>query len=177
MKTALTAKHLCLVCSLLLFLISGCSQTVEVEGPGVEFLTAFFTSNQNQRWDTLQNADVASEETANAATAAYLSGLSPLCTEACLASIAQNRQLSQLDSLAERYGCALVPETVTVSTPNESHAATFEVELSVQQGEDSIGTVKQQGELTFADGSDTPLVDNIWFASLDGISAFLEEMK
>lgn len=175
MKTALTAKHLCLVCSLLLFLISGCTQTVEVKDPGVEFLTAFFTSNQDERWDTLQSADLTSQETANTASAEYLSGLSPLCTEACLTSIAQNRQLSQLDSLAEQYDCTFVPKNVTVSAPNESHVATFEIELSVQQGEDSIGTVTQQGELTFAD--DSALVDNIWFAGLDGISSFLEEME
>ena len=175
MKTALTAKRLCLVCSLLLFLISGCTQTVEVKGPGVEFLTAFFTSNQDERWDTLQSADLTSQKTANTASAEYLSGLSLLCTEACLASVAQNRQLSQLDSLAEQYDCTFVPQKVTVSAPNESHVATFEIELSVQQGEDSIGTVTQQGELTFAD--DSALVDNIWFAGLDGISSFLEEME
>lgn len=64
-------------------------------------------------------------ETANAATAAYLSGLSPFCTEECLTSVGQNRQLSQLDSLAEQHDCTFVPKKVTVSAPDESHVATL----------------------------------------------------
>lgn len=168
-------RRLCISFAVLLLLLSGCAPAPAPSDPGAAFLTAFFTSNQDERWDTLQSADLTSQETANTASAEYLSGLSPLCTEACLASIAQNRQLSQLDSLAEQYDCTFVPQKVTVSAPNESHVATFEIELSVQQGEDSIGTVTQQGELTFAD--DSALVDNIWFADLDGISSFLEEME
>lgn len=155
-----------------------CSQEKETKTTRNEleltFLTMLFTTNQEGRWDTYQDADFSDEKSANEAVEQYYSTFRTMCTEEGLAFMAANRLPYTFDEMAEKYNCSMKPEKITITWDGDT--VEFTLYLIVARDGENLGEVEQNGQLQLIQNDGEYLIDSVWIANLNDLMEFLASM-
>lgn len=163
---------------ILTIVLSGCSQEKKTKTTVDEleqtFLTSFFTTNQDGRWDTYQDADFSDEKSANEAVEQYYSAFRAMCTEEGVDSMAANRLPYVFDEMAEQYNCSIKPENITITQDEDT--VEFTLDLIVTRDGENLGEVEQSGQLQLIQSDGKYLVDSVWIANLNDLTEFLAGM-
>lgn len=134
-----------LVCALLL--LAGCAQrTAGPENTCAEYLTCYFTSDDQGRYTKLSGSDYSGQD-----LAAYYETFRPVAAERCIEEMTQNRQPLSLEQALARAGLSGRPDGLQL-TPyaeqEERSVYTFSLDLIVAAGDGAETRVPLTGQIT-----------------------------
>ena len=134
-----------LVCALLF--LAGCAQrTAGPENTCAEYLTCYFTSDDQGRYTKLSGSDYSGQD-----LAAYYETFRPVAAERCIEETTQNRQPLSLEQALARAGLSGRPDGLQL-TPyaeqEERSVYTFSLDLIVAAGDGAETRVPLTGQIT-----------------------------